>query len=127
MRFDSRRSIYEQIVEYVQNQILSAQWRAEDRIPSVRDLAVTLGVNPNTVQRSFSVLQDTGVIYNRRGVGYFVAPDGAQRSQAARRREFERQELPRIFETMDIINYSLEELTGAWQRWNAERREGGQS
>lgn len=120
MRFEQGRSIYEQIVEYVQNQVLTGTWQPDDRIPSVRELAVELGVNPNTVQRSFSLLQDQGAIYNQRGVGYFVAADAPERTRVARRRRFEEETLPRVFETMELIGYSMADLKSAW----SNRREG---
>ena len=117
MRFEQGRSIYEQIVEYVQNQVLTGTWQPDDRIPSVRELAVDLGVNPNTVQRSFSLLQDEGVIYNQRGVGYFVAGDAPDQTRAIRRRRFESETLPRVFETMDLVGYSMSDVETVWTRW----------
>jgi GntR family transcriptional regulator len=83
MRFENGRSIYEQIVEYIENQVLAGTWQPDDRIPSVRELAVELGSNSNTVQRSFALLQDEGAIYNQRGVGYFVSPDAPDRTRAS--------------------------------------------
>jgi DNA-binding transcriptional regulator YhcF (GntR family) len=116
MRFENSRSIYEQIVEYIENQVLAGTWQPDDRIPSVRELAVELGVNPNTVQRSFALLQDEGAIYNQRGVGYFVAPDAPDRTRASRRRRFEIEMLPRVFETMEVVGYTPAELIDAWER-----------
>ena len=121
MNFDAGRSIYEQIVEYIQNQVLTGAWKPDDRIPSVRELAVELGVNPNTVQRSYSLLQDDGAIYNQRGVGYFVASEAPDRTRTLRREAFERQTLPRVFETMDIIGYSLQDVESAWQTWKEQQ------
>lgn len=121
MNFDSGRSIYEQIVEYIQNQVLTGTWKPDDRIPSVRELAVDLGVNPNTVQRSYSLLQDEGAIYNQRGVGYFVAPEAPERTRSVRREVFERRTLPQVFETMEIIGYTLPEVERSWQSWKEQR------
>ncbi len=117
MRFEQGRSIYEQIVEYIENQVLTGERLPGDRLPSVRELAVELGVNPNTVQRSYSRLQESGLIYNQRGVGYFVADTAEEQTRRIRRREFELHTLPRVFETMDAVGYTVEELHDAWKAW----------
>jgi DNA-binding transcriptional regulator YhcF (GntR family) len=121
MRFESGRSIYQQIVEYVQDRILRGEWDDEARLPAVRELAVQLGVNPNTVQRSYSTLQDDGLIYNQRGVGYFVAAGARERSRERRRNRFESETLPRIFETMEMIGYETDDLVTAHARWATAR------
>lgn len=123
MRFDDGRSIYQQIVEYVQDQILRGTWKEEARLPAVRELAVELGVNPNTVQRSYSTLQDEGLIYNRRGVGYFVAPGARERSGRRRRKTFENDVLPRVFETMEDLDYTMQDLTDARRLWHTQQKE----
>ncbi|MFW5695929.1 MAG: GntR family transcriptional regulator [Alkalispirochaeta sp.] len=117
MRFEQGRSIYEQIVEYIENQVLTGERLPGDRLPSVRELAVELGVNPNTVQRSYSRLQENGLIYNQRGVGYFVADDAETQTRRIRRREFETETLPRVFETMEAVGYTVGELQDAWKAW----------
>lgn len=117
MRFEQGRSIYEQIVEYIQNQVLTGERLPGDRLPSVRELAVDLGVNPNTVQRSYSRLQESGLIYNQRGVGYFVSEHAEEHTRQLRRREFETETLPRVFETMEAVGYTAGELQDAWEAW----------
>lgn len=117
MDFDTGRSIYEQIREFVVTGILTGRWRDDERLPSVRDLAVELGVNPNTVQRSYSVLQDEEMIQNQRGVGYFVVPGGAQRARRIQKRRFEEQVLPRLFRTMVNLGYSMDDLAAVWHQW----------
>jgi GntR family transcriptional regulator len=119
MRFDEGRSIYQQIVEYVEEEIVKGRWSEETRLPAVRELAVQLGVNPNTVQRSYSALQDGELIYNQRGVGYFVAPDAQERARRMKRERFEVDILPRVFETMETIGYSDTDLIDAHTRWTA--------
>ncbi|MFP4153146.1 MAG: GntR family transcriptional regulator [Alkalispirochaeta sp.] len=126
MRFHEGRSIYQQIVEYVEDQILTGRWDEDARVPSVRELAVELGVNPNTVQRSYATLQDTGVIYNQRGVGYFVASGGKKRSLDRRRSEFERNVLPGVFETMEMIGYSMNDVSALWERRREHDSERGE-
>jgi DNA-binding transcriptional regulator YhcF (GntR family) len=91
-------------------QILDGQPPEDDRMPSVRDVAESMGVNPNTVMRSFEYLQGEEIIYNRRGVGYFVSPDARKRILDQQRREFLQEELPLIRQRMQLLGISLDEL-----------------
>ena len=74
MEFDSNKPIYLQISDRLCERILSGDLKPEDRILSVRELGAEIGVNPNTVARSYEKLTDAGIIYTKRGLGYFVAP-----------------------------------------------------
>ena len=67
-----------------------------ERAPSVRELAVNWEINPNTVMRAYTLLAEAGVIVNRRGVGFFIAPDAAQKALAKQRHEFIAADLPRF-------------------------------
>lgn len=121
MYFEQTRSIYEQIGDFVTDRILRRVWQPDERLPSVRDLAVDLGVNPNTVQRSYSRLQDRGLIYNQRGVGYFVAPEGAVRARQARRERFESELLPQVFETMELLGLTPSDIEEAWRERRSKK------
>ena len=72
MEFRGHQAIYLQIVDYVCERILLKVWKAEEKMPSIRELAIELQVNPNTVQRSYDFLQEMEVITNKRGIGIFV-------------------------------------------------------
>ena len=73
MQFRESQAIYLQIADFVCEKILLKEWKAEERIPAVRELAIQLEVNPNTVMRTYEFLQQQEIIYNQRGIGYFVA------------------------------------------------------
>jgi DNA-binding transcriptional regulator YhcF (GntR family) len=75
MQFRETVSIYLQIADYICERILLREWKVDERIPSVRELAMQLEVNPNTVMRTYEFLQQQNIIYNQRGIGYFVAAD----------------------------------------------------
>src|SRR4051794_41162898 len=75
MQFRESIAIYLQIADYICERVLLKQWKAGERIPAVRELAVQLEVNPNTVMRTFEFLQGQNIIYNQRGIGYFVGPE----------------------------------------------------
>ncbi len=86
------------------------EWLEGERIPSVRELAVGVGVNPNTVTKSYQALLDRKIIENRRGIGYFVAADAKRRIVEELRSQFVREELPRVFRTMRVLGMRLEDL-----------------
>ena len=110
MEFRKQKPIYLQIADRLMEQILQGEPAEDDRMPSVRDVAVNMGVNPNTVMRTFEQLQNEEIIYNRRGVGYFVSPDAKKRILAEQRREFLEEELPLIRQKMQMLGISFEEV-----------------
>ena len=117
MEFNNQQSIYLQIAELICDKILLKKFRQDERIPSVRELAVQLEVNPNTVMRSFEFLQEKEIITNKRGIGYFVSPDGIAKATALRKTEFIEIELPNIFKTAQLLNISWEELEKQYQKF----------
>lgn len=71
--FDSSRPIYMQIVDHIYNKIAAGELKHGDKLDSVRELAYTAGVNPNTVQRAYMEMERSGVVEIKRGQGTFVA------------------------------------------------------
>ena len=110
MQFRETQPIYLQIADYVCERILLRQWSAGDRIPSVRDLAVMLEVNPNTVMRSVEFLQEKEIIHNQRGVGLFVSDISHQNALKHRKDEFVEKELPFFFRNLVLLQTDLDEL-----------------
>ena len=102
MEFRENQAIYLQIVDYVCEQILLKKWMTEDKILSIRDLAIKLQVTPNTVQRSYDFLQQLEIISNRRGVGYFVEKEAIKRIITFKKEEFIQKELPVIFKNQGV-------------------------
>jgi GntR family transcriptional regulator len=115
MNFHNQTPIYLQIAEYIGEQVLVQNWKPEDKVLSIRELAVQLEVNPNTVQRTYDFLQTREVIYTKRGLGYFVTPRAEQNYLDWRREAFVQNELPIFFKQMRLLNMSFEELE---QRFN---------
>jgi len=111
MEFRKQKPIYLQIADRLMEQILGGVPAAEERMPSVRDVAASMGVNPNTVMRTFEHLQSEGIIYNRRGVGYYVADDAKNRILEEQRREFLEEELPLIRQRMQLLGIGEDMLT----------------
>ncbi|NML64827.1 GntR family transcriptional regulator [Hymenobacter sp. RP-2-7] len=119
MQFNDNEAIYLQIAGYVGENILRGQWPPEQKIPSVRDLAADLQVNPNTVMRTYDFLQSQGAITNKRGIGFFVAPDADERVRAYRRERFLQQELPAFFNTISLLGIGFEELRQRYDQYSA--------
>lgn len=103
MEFNNNRSIYLQICEAICEQILSGTLRPDERIPSVREYGAEIGVNPNTVMRSYEKLTAEGIIYNKRGIGYFISPDAVGIVLEAQRKEFIENELPAIRKRIALL------------------------
>ena len=120
MEFRTNESIYLQIVDYVSDKILLKKWLPETKIPSVRDLAFTLEVNPNTVMRSYEYLQNAEIIYNKRGVGVFVAEDGIKKIKALKKKKFLDRDLPLIFKSMYVLGITLKEIQEIHDKFQPE-------
>jgi GntR family transcriptional regulator len=119
MEFSDNEAIYLQIAGYVGEHILRQQWLPDQKIPSVRDLAAELQVNPNTVMRTYEFLQAQGTVYNKRGLGFFVAPDAQQKVRDYRRERFLQQELPAFFNTISLLGIGLDELRQRYEQFQA--------
>ena len=78
--------IFRQIVQQIKTAVAMGRLQPEDPLPSVRQLAVELAVNPNTVARAYLDLEIEGVIYKRQGAGTFVSGQGVEMSKRERRR-----------------------------------------
>lgn len=72
---DSERPVYIQLIEQIQAGIISGHFKLGDKLPSVRDLASEAGVNPNTMQRALSELEQTGLVYSNRTSGRYITSD----------------------------------------------------
>ncbi|MGD2033604.1 MAG: GntR family transcriptional regulator [Bacteroidales bacterium] len=116
MEFKETQSIYLQIADHFCENILLQKWNPGDRIPSVREMAVNIEVNPNTVMRTFNYLQDKGIIFNKRGIGYFVSEDGFEKTKAHRKEIFVNQELPRFFKALELLNMTMEDVNSYYKQ-----------
>jgi GntR family transcriptional regulator len=114
MRFNSDRPIFAQIEELLTGQVLDGSLGPGDRIPSARELAASLEVNPNTAARALQELADSGLARCERGTGYFVADSGPALAREERRKIFFAEELPRLFKRMDELGIALEDITSRY-------------
>ncbi|MEM6764864.1 MAG: GntR family transcriptional regulator [Bacteroidota bacterium] len=123
MEFKQKQAIYIQIADYICENILATRWKAGEKILSVRELATNIQVNPNTVMRTYSFLQEQGIIFNKRGIGYFVAEDALEKTREIRKSDFVDQYLPFLFKTMDLIGLSLEDLQTFYHTYHHENKQ----
>ncbi|MDR0363460.1 MAG: GntR family transcriptional regulator [Bacteroidales bacterium] len=110
MQFKEKQAIYMQIADYVCDNILTGKWPLEEKILSVRDLGVKLEVNPNTVMRSYEYLQQQNIIFNKRGIGFFVAADAINIILQIRKKRFFETELSDFFKTLKLLNIDMQEI-----------------
>lgn len=120
MDFTETQAIYQQVADHVCEMILTGSWPESDRIPSVRELAMDLQVNPNTVNKAYAYLQDRNVIHNQRGIGYFVSDDGETTTRQIKREEFVTHDLPRVFRTMDLLGITIDDLSEYLRHYRAD-------
>lgn len=110
MEFRESQPIYLQIAELVCERILLREWKANDRVPSVRDMAIEMEVNPNTVMRTYDFLQSREILVNERGVGLFVAPKAIRLSLSYLHEEFTQKTLPHMFRRMALLQMDTHDL-----------------
>ncbi|MGM9476769.1 GntR family transcriptional regulator [Pedobacter sp. GSP4] len=120
MEFRDNKAIYLQIAEYVCEHILLGKWKADEKVPSVRELAVEMEVNPNTVMRTYELLQNKNIINNKRGIGFFVDEAAISHVKNYRRQQFIQDELPVVFRNIYLLNIGFEELENQYQTFVKE-------
>ncbi|HEX8548728.1 MAG TPA: GntR family transcriptional regulator [Cytophagaceae bacterium] len=110
MEFKDNQAIYLQIANHFFENILQRKWQRGEKIPSIRDMAVQFEVNPNTTMRTYNYLQEKGIIYNKRGLGYYLADDGLERALEIKKEQFINKDLPELFRTMQLLEMSIDDL-----------------
>lgn len=114
--FDTPRAIYIQIADTIASYIVDGKWVEGERLPSVREMAATMGVNPATVLRAYDKLLSEDVIEMQRGVGYFLKTGAVDHIFTAQRAEFFKTTLPEIATTMTKLKISPAELLAFWKQ-----------
>jgi len=120
MEFKDKQSIYLQIADHICEQILLGKWPPGERIPSVRDLAAFMEVNPNTVMRTYEFLTNKEIISNKRGIGYSTSENANEQIRTYRKERFLDSELPDVFRTMYLLDINLDELQVRYNRFIAD-------
>lgn len=119
MAFNNDKAIYLQIADRLSDEILAHVYADESRIPSVREYAVRLGVNANTSVKAYDQLAREGIIYNKRGLGYFVSYGACERIREARREAFAHGTLPEVFRQMRLLGVSIDDVVRIYHAYEA--------
>lgn len=114
MEFNSNKPIYMQICDALCEKILSGELGEGGRLLSVREYGSDIGVNPNTVMRSYERLTGQGIIHNKRGIGYFVSDDAVRKVLEIHKTEFLEEELPLIVRKMRLLGITFDEFKTYW-------------
>lgn len=117
MDFKNYKAIYLQIADRICDEILLGTYGEEERIPSVREYASLVEVNANTAMRAFDYLQSLQVIYNKRGIGYFVAVGAKGAILKLRKEMFLKDELEYFFKQLCSMNVSVVELSAMYNEY----------
>ena len=111
------KPIYLQIADGLMDDIQAGRYPADDRIPSVRDVAAGAQVNVNTAMRTFEYLEREGIIYNKRGIGYFVSPEAPDKIRRQLAEKFYAEEMGYFFARLKQIGMDPVELLQRYETY----------
>jgi GntR family transcriptional regulator len=120
MEFRENQAIYLQIADLMCENVLAGVWKPGERIPSIREMAESIQVNPNTIMRTYGFMEDQGIIHNQRGIGFFLAPTAYETTRELKRKSFVSRDLPQLFRTMDLLRMGIDDLRSLY----TEHKEG---
>ena len=116
MTFTNDKAIYIQMADRLCDEILSGTYKDDDRIPSVREYAVLLEVNTNTAVKAYEQLAREEIIYNKRGLGYFVTKGARKQILKVRKQEFMKERLPELFRQMNLLDITIDDVAEAYKK-----------
>ncbi len=114
-KIDKHRAICPQLCEQLCAHIAAGEFAPDQRIMSVREVALAAGVNPNTVQRAFAQLEQQGILYSARGAGWFVSPDISAARQL--REQLSQEKIGAFFAEMTSLGMTPEQIKEAVKEW----------
>lgn len=115
MTFSNDKPIYIQMADRLMDEILADAYKDDDRIPSVREYSVLLEVNTNTAVKAYDELARANIIYNKRGLGYFVTPGAKKQILKERKRLFMKEQLPELFRQMKLLGITIDDIKAAYE------------
>lgn len=114
---DKGRALCPQICEQICLQIALGEYQPNEKILSVRETAINAGVNPNTVQRAFESLEQSGILYSVRGSGWYVSEDTSLADQTLK--AMVEDKTAAYFASMEALGYSIDAVKNLVKEWNA--------
>lgn len=121
MNFNNDKAIYIQIADRLCDEILAGSYQDDERIPSVREYAVLLQVNTNTAVKAYDELARSEIIYNKRGLGYFVTKGAKKKILKERKQLFMKEKLPEMFRHMQLLGIDISEIGEEWNRFSEKK------
>ena len=122
MNFKDNQAIYLQIAERICDEIVQNKYKEEERVPSVREYASIVEVNFNTVMRSFDYLQTMDIIFNKRGIGYFVSEGAKKKICSLRKFHFIEYEINDFFRKIQLLDIPMEDITNMYQLYVKQQK-----
>lgn len=107
-QFSTDRPIYTQLVEQITQRIVSGEFSAGEKLPSVRDLAQKAAVNPNTMQKALAELERSGLVYTQRTAGRYITEDQTMLEQT--KAELAKEQIVIFFEKMNQLGYDKNQI-----------------
>lgn len=117
MMIQTQMPIFQQLAFKICDNIVEGRYQVNSRIPSVRELASDCEVNPNTVVKSYEWLTNNQIIYNKRGIGYFVSENAVSLILDLRRKQFTEQYLPTIFKAMEQLSMDISQVVELYNQY----------
>ena len=121
MNFNNDKAIYIQIADRLCDEILAGTYQDDERIPSVREYAVLRQVNTNTAVKAYDELARSEIIYNKRGLGYFVTKGAKKKILKERKQLFMKEKLPEMFRHMQLLGIDISEIGEEWNRFSEKK------
>ena len=115
MTFSNDKAIYLQMADRLCDEILADKYKDDERIPSVREYVVLLEVNTNTAVKAYEQLAREEIIYNKRGLGYFITKGAKKQILKERKKAFLKERLPELFRQMRLLDITIEDVAKAYQ------------
>ena len=113
MEFKNNKPIFQQIAEHLCDEILQGRYPEGERLPSVREYAAEVEVNVNTLVRSYDWLSQKDIIFNKRGMGYFVSQGAKETIRQNLREAFFQETLPEFVQQMEKLSITVDEVENA--------------
>lgn len=119
---ENNKAIYLQIADKLSEDVLMGSISPGDRIPSVREYAASLEVNANTVMRSYEYLERQGIIFNRRGIGFFIADDARKVIIESKRDTFFNGEMQYFFRQLMLLDLTPDDVKSMYETYPKDKK-----
>lgn len=119
---ENNKAIYLQIADKLSEDVLMGSISPSDRIPSVREYAASLEVNANTVMRSYEYLERQGIIFNRRGIGFFIADDARKVIIESKRDTFFNGEMQYFFRQLMLLDLTPDDVKSMYETYLKDKK-----